>query len=85
MNQGFAGVYGFDAPDTASYGRQMAAWLPHMATGGLLMCHPASGVVQGDAIGRQRPVEFDYLMSDAFGELLQRTGCHIHQGPIQLG
>ena len=28
-------------------------------------------VVQGDAIGRQRPVEFDYPMSDAFGELLQ--------------
>ena len=43
------------------------------------------GVVQGDAIGRQRPVEFDYPMSDAFGELLQRTGCHIHQGPVQLG
>ncbi|MEQ6474343.1 ChbG/HpnK family deacetylase [Comamonas sp. B9U6D] len=85
MNHGFGGVYGFDAPDTASYGRQMAGWLPHMAAGGLLMCHPASGVVEGDAIGRQRPVEFKYLMSDAFGELLQRTSCHIHQGPVQLG
>ncbi|EHN64622.1 hypothetical protein [Comamonas testosteroni] len=42
-------------------------------------------VVQGDAIGRQRPVEFDYLMSDAFGELLLRTDCHIHQGSVQLG
>ena len=85
MNHGFGGVYGFDAPDAASYGAQMAGWLPHMAAGGLLMCHPASGVVEGDAIGRQRPVEFEYLMSDAFGELLQRSGCHIHQGPIQLG
>ena len=85
MNKGFGGVYGFDASDAATYGAQMASWLPHMADGGLLMCHPASGVVEGDAIGQQRPVEFDYLMSDAFGELLQRNGCHIHQGPVQRG
>ncbi|GEQ74653.1 hypothetical protein CTTA_1658 [Comamonas testosteroni] len=38
------------------------------------------GVVEGDAIGWQRPLEFDYLMSDAFGELLQRTGCHVQLG-----
>ncbi|WP_311223675.1 MULTISPECIES: ChbG/HpnK family deacetylase [unclassified Acidovorax] len=81
-NQGFGGVYGFDAADEASYGAQMAQWLPHMAAGGLLMCHPATGVVQGDAIGTQRPVEFAYLMSDQFGELLQRHGCHVHQGPV---
>ena len=74
MNHGFGGVYGFDAPDAASYGAQMAGWLPHMAEGGLLMCHPASGVMEGDAIGKQRPVEFEYLMSDAFGDLLQRGG-----------
>ena len=85
MNHGFGGVYGFDAPDAASYGAQMEGWLPHMTEGGLLMCHPASGVVEGDAIGKQRPVEFEYLMSTAFGELLQQSGCHIHQGPIQLG
>ena len=83
MNHGFGGVYGFDAPDAATYGAQMASWLPHMAGSGLLMCHPASGVVEGDAIGSQRPVEFEYLMSDAFGELLQQSGCHIHQGPIK--
>ena len=28
----------------------------------------AAGVVVGDAIGQQRPVEFEYLMSDAFGK-----------------
>ncbi len=83
MNHGFGGVYGFDAPDAASYGAQMAAWLPHMAGSGLLMCHPASGVVEGDAIGQQRPVEFEYLMSTAFGELLARNGFHIHQGPVK--
>ena len=83
MNHGFGGVYGFDAADAAGYGAQMAGWLPHMADGGLLMCHPASGVVEGDAIGRQRPVEFEYLMSEAFGALLQRQGCRIHQGPLR--
>ena len=79
-NRGFGGVYGFDAPDAQTYGAQMAQWLPHMAAGGLLMCHPATDVVQGDAIGAQRPVEFAYLMSPAFGELLSRSGFHVHQG-----
>ncbi|QXZ09006.1 ChbG/HpnK family deacetylase [Comamonas sp. Y33R10-2] len=83
MNKGFGGVYGFDAPDAATYGAQMAGWLPHMANGGLLMCHPASGIVKGDAIAQQRPVEFEYLMSDAFGALLERNHCRIHQGPVK--
>ena len=83
INKGFGGVYGFDAPDASTYGAQMASWLPHMAEGGLLMCHPASGIVAGDAIGQQRPVEFEYLMSDAFGALLQRNDCRIHQGPVK--
>jgi len=82
MNAGFGGVYGFDAPDTAQYGAQMAQWLPHLPSGGLLMCHPAACVVEGDAIGAQRPVEFAYLMSEAFGVLLQQQGCHVQQGPI---
>ncbi len=80
-NPGFGGVYGFDAPDAAAYGAQMERWLPHLPEGGLLMCHPAADVVHGDAIGQQRPVEFAYLMSDAFGALLQRSGRHVHQGP----
>lgn len=81
MNQGFGGVYGFDAATEAGYGAQMAAWLPQVPHGGLLMCHPAAGVVQGDAIGAQRPVEFGYLASEAFGALLQRTGRVVQQGP----
>ena len=83
INKGFGGVYGFDAPDASTYGAQMASWLPHMAEGCLLMCHPASGIVAGDAIGQQRPVEFEYLMSDTFDALLQRNGCRIHQGPMK--
>jgi len=84
VNHGFGGVYGFDAPDATSYGKQMAQWLPHLPEGGLLMCHPATAVVLGDTIGAQRPVEFAYLMSEAFDTLLQRSGCHVHQGPIRV-
>ena len=81
MNHGFAGVYGFDAPDVVRYGAHMQQWLAQGADGGLLMCHPATAEVPGDAIGHQRPVEFEYLMSAAFGQQLQSSGWHIHQGP----
>lgn len=81
LNRGFAGVYGFDAPDAQRYGAHMQAWLAQAQDGGLVMCHPASAEVPGDAIGRQRPVEFAYLMSPAFGAALQRSGMHVHQGP----
>jgi len=83
INQGFGGVYGFDATSPDSYGAQMAQWLPEVQTGSLLMCHPATEVVVGDAIGAQRPVEFAYLGSDAFGELLEQQHCQIQQGPLK--
>lgn len=79
-NRGFSGVYGFDAPDEARYGTHMQAWLAQGLDAGLLMCHPATGEVPGDAISQQRPVEFAYLMSPAFGQLLQLSGVQIHQG-----
>ena len=75
QNQGFGGVYGFDAPTPGEYGALMQAWLEEARDGSLLMCHPATAEVPGDAIGRQRPVEFAYLMSDAFAQALQRQGC----------
>ena len=83
-NQGFGGVYGFDAPDTAAYGAHMERWLAHAKQGSLLMCHPAAAAVPGDAIGTQRAVEYAFLASDGFGALLQRTGCHVQQGPRAL-
>lgn len=83
-NQGFGGVYGFDAPDAAAYGAHMAQWLPHAAQGSLLMCHPATTAVPGDAIGTQRAVEYAFLASDDFGALLQRTGRRVQQGPQAL-
>ena len=83
LNHGFGGVYGFDAPDVAAYGAHMAQWLAQMGDGALMMCHPATAVVEGDAIGAQRPVEFAYLMSQAFTQLLQRQGCHVQQGQLR--
>lgn len=83
VNHGFGGVYGFDAPTPAGYGAQMAQWLAQVQAGSLLMCHPATEEVVGDAIGAQRPVEFAYLLSEDFGALLQAQHCHIQQGPLQ--
>lgn len=83
INHGFGGVYGFDAPTPDSYGVKMAQWLAQVQTGALLMCHPATQEVVGDAIGQQRPVEWAYLLSDAFGALLAAQGCHVQQGPLK--
>ena len=73
-----------DAATPAAYGRHMAQWLAACQDGSLLMCHPANAVVDGDAIGAQRPVEFAYLQSTAFGDLLAAHGCQIVQSPYEL-
>lgn len=77
MNRGFGGVYGFDAATPEQYGAHMQAWLAQVPDGGLLMCHPATDAVPGDAIGRQRPVEYAYLMSDAFAQALRDNRCRL--------
>lgn len=83
VNHGFGGVYGFDALTPDAYGAQMTQWLAQLQPGSLLMCHPATTEVVGDAIGAQRPVEFDYLRSEAFGALLEQHQCHIQQGLLK--
>jgi predicted glycoside hydrolase/deacetylase ChbG (UPF0249 family) len=82
-NHGFGGVYGFDAPTPEGYGRHMVQWLDQLQTGSLMMCHPATAPVEGDAIGAQRAVEYAYLRSDAFGAALQAAGCEVVQGTLQ--
>lgn len=82
-NHGFGGVYGFDAPTPEAYGSHMAQWLAQLQSGSLMMCHPATAPVEGDAIGAQRAVEYAYLRSDAFGEALQAAHCRIAQGGLQ--
>ncbi|WP_370680754.1 ChbG/HpnK family deacetylase [Comamonas sp. GB3 AK4-5] len=82
-NHGFGGVYGFDAPTPEAYSRHMAQWLAQLQSGSLMMCHPATAPVEGDAIGAQRAVEYAYLRSDAFGKALQAAHCRIAQGVLQ--
>ncbi|MBP6305465.1 MAG: ChbG/HpnK family deacetylase [Giesbergeria sp.] len=79
-NRQFAGVYGFDAATPEAYGAHMAAWLHSAPSGTLLMCHPASAAVPGDTISAQRMVEFAYVASPAFAELLQRSQAVLVQG-----
>ena len=65
-NQGFLGVYGFNALTVENYRKLMRQWLKAATNKSLLMCHPANKPVQNDAIGKQRPIEFEYLKSDLF-------------------
>lgn len=81
-NPGFAGVYGFDAPDEAAYAARMARWLRALPDGGLLMCHPATGAAAGDPIGGQRTVEYAFFSSDAFPALLEAAHCTVRRGPL---
>jgi len=65
-NHGFLGVYDFQAPTLAHYRSLMQRWLVLANDQSMIMCHPANQVVNNDAIGLQRPIEFDYLKSDMF-------------------
>ena len=67
-NQGFGGVYGFDRPD---YGACMRNWLTAAQAGMLIMCHPGAAPYPDDVIAMQRVVEYLYLQSAEFGEMLE--------------
>ncbi len=76
-NNGFLGVYDFNAPDISSYRILMLQWLSLAQEGTLLMCHPANQQVDNDAIGKQRPIEFNYLESTQFLDDLSQHGCQL--------
>ena len=74
-NNGFLGVYNFDAHDTNAYRDLMLKWLSIAKANSLIMCHPALIPIQHDAIGNQRPIEYAYLASNQFLEDLKRFNC----------
>ncbi len=76
-NNGFLGVYGFNALDVNAYGELMRQWLSFAQEGTLLMCHPANQRVDNDEIGKQRPIEFNYLASNQFLDDLNLSDCRI--------
>lgn len=68
-NRSLLGVYGFTG-DAAAFQRLLQAWLQRAQDGDLLMCHPALGQVEGDAIAAARVQEYQVLASDWLGALL---------------
>jgi predicted glycoside hydrolase/deacetylase ChbG (UPF0249 family) len=76
-NQGFLGVYDFEACSIPAYRSLMQRWLSLANDQSLIMCHPAAKKVDNDAIGLQRPIEFAYLKSDLFLEDLQASNVLI--------
>jgi len=76
-NNGFAGVYGFDRAD---YDGCFAEWLRVARPGMLIMCHPGARVHAGDAIADQRLIEYQFLCSAAFDEML--NAAHVRLLPL---
>lgn len=86
-NTGFAGVYGFDK-DFNELKSLWQTWLAncpsHTNTSAtsLIMCHPAVPVKQGDidyqdGIKSAREIEYNWLMSDEFEEMLKVNKINI--------
>jgi predicted glycoside hydrolase/deacetylase ChbG (UPF0249 family) len=80
---GLLGAYPFNT-DVAGYLALWQAWLKlvpargaHGDQGGLLMCHPASQLVQGDAIAAARRVEFEALRGAAWAAMLAQAGVEV--------
>lgn len=75
-NEAFDGIYSLQ-PE-ADFPTLMQTWLHRVADRTLLMCHPGQSAADpDDPIRATRPLEFAYLQSDAFGELLVREGIEL--------
>ncbi len=80
---GLLGSYAFNT-NVAGYLALWRAWLKlvpaqgaHGDQGGLLMCHPASQPVPGDAISAARLVEFEALRGADWAQMLARAGVEV--------
>lgn len=69
QNRHLLGVRGFSG-DADGYLALLERWLAQSGAGDLLMCHPSTQDVPGDAIARARCVEYEVLRGAAFGALL---------------
>jgi predicted glycoside hydrolase/deacetylase ChbG (UPF0249 family) len=73
-----SGIYDFTG-GAERYAALMAQWLA-LADGDLIMCHPAQGRVPGDEIGAARAWEYEFLASQAFGDLLAQQQVQLARG-----
>jgi predicted glycoside hydrolase/deacetylase ChbG (UPF0249 family) len=73
QNPYFLGVYDFQG-GSAAYARLMQQWLGLARSGDLIMCHPATGAVAGDVLGKQRQAEYEVLSSTAMAAWMLQQG-----------
>lgn len=81
LNRALLGVYGFQG-GTAGYAALLRGWLSAARDGDLIMCHPATGAVPGDALGGQRRAEYEAWKSDEVGSWLREYGVTVGRGPV---
>jgi chitin disaccharide deacetylase len=78
-NSNFGGIYNFST-ESARYPRLMSTWLKAAHQGDLIMCHPSAACVSAttsDPIYVARQVEFAFLGSHQFEELISQHRCEI--------
>jgi chitin disaccharide deacetylase len=78
-NKSFGGIYNFST-DPNRYPRLMASWLKIAQPGELLMCHPSAPsahAASSDVIYAARQIEFAFLGSAQFTDLLMQAHCEI--------
>ena len=73
QNRHLLGAYGFDAPE-GQYAELLEAWFDSADAGDILMCHPSVSGPWQDPILQARHREYGVLASQAFADLLSRTG-----------
>ena len=73
QNAHLLGVYDFKG-GADRYRSLMQGWLRVAAAGDLLMCHPSTRTLTGDAITDARCIEYGVLSGDAFAEMLDESG-----------
>jgi predicted glycoside hydrolase/deacetylase ChbG (UPF0249 family) len=78
QNGHLLGVYDFRG-DAERYLALLGQWLRAAADGDLMMCHPATQLLQGDAIAQARVWEYRVLAGPAFGALLAREGIVVRR------
>jgi predicted glycoside hydrolase/deacetylase ChbG (UPF0249 family) len=79
QNRAFCGVYGFDA-DSAAHGERMARWTRRAVDATVFMCHPSTGLRDGDPIGPARKMEYEYLRSEQFSCCMGQAGIALARG-----
>jgi predicted glycoside hydrolase/deacetylase ChbG (UPF0249 family) len=79
QNAHLLGVYDFKG-GADRYRTLLKGWLQVASAGDLLMCHPSTRTLTGDAITDARCIEYGVLSGDAFGEMLGESGVVL--GPM---